>query len=112
MDGDPMDFEIRPHKEVDDFVNYGNQITVLTFLTWYYCVSGEHYYYKATHKGLLLNIRMTKDEKWIALIQDGEKVYRFPLEPQFTVSQVLVDLEEDLLHTKPDKQIWKQHPLD
>lgn len=106
-----MDFEIRPHKEADDFVNYGNRITVLTHFTWFYCVNGEHYFYQARHKHLLLNIRMTKDEKWIGLIQDGDTVYRYPLEPQFTVSQVLVDMEDDLRLTKPEQQIWRTQPI-
>ena len=107
-----MEFKVYPHKESRHHVTYGNQITVLTSLEWYYCVSEDQYFYQASHKGFLINIRLTKDEKWIGLIQKDNAKYRFPLEPQFTVSQVLVDIEEDLLRTKKEHQIWMQCKLE
>ena len=101
-----MDFTVHPYKEARKYVNYGNQITVLPNLQWFYCKAENYYFYQARHKELLINIRMTKEGKWIGLIQKGNSIYRFPLEPEFTVSQVLVDIEDDLLHTKPENQIW------
>lgn len=107
-----MDFKIYPYQEARKTQSYGNQITVLPNLEWYYCEhSSDQYFYQAKHKGILINIRMNKDEKWIGLLQEGVSVYLFPTDPQFTVSQVLVDIEDDLLHTKEKDRVWKTYQV-